>query len=243
MLLLSQLAFNPRHASRTLLTFVLFTVMRALPLHEGCDPRSLVFSLLQPWWDSLLCLGFADSMYAVNWNDHSCQSLCSPANVGALPTERVSTSGATFGATEIRSLVLSKACSLCIRLAISASISARTRASDMAECLKDTTSFSAVSFFVGSSPAARIPRLRIYTLFHFSQLWQTTRPASVHVCHHQKPSHTGEVSNVLQACARQCVSTQHVTHRETKRSLALQRGTATCPSLARNSLNISHGGH
>lgn len=38
-------------------------------------------------------------------------------------------------------------------------------------------------------------------LFHFSQLYQKARRTTVHVCHHQKPDHTKEVSSVLQMCA------------------------------------------
>ena len=52
---------------------------------EDFDPRSLVFLTSAAAMGSLPSLpsvvGFADPMYAVNWNDHSDQSLCSPVNV------------------------------------------------------------------------------------------------------------------------------------------------------------------
>ena len=54
-------------------------------------------------------LGFADPIYAVNWNDHSGQSLFSPMNVGALPIVRMSTKGTAFGEPEICILVTIKA--------------------------------------------------------------------------------------------------------------------------------------
>ena len=41
-----------------------------------------------------MALAFAEPMYAVNWKLQSCQSLCSPLKLGALPMLRVSTSGA-----------------------------------------------------------------------------------------------------------------------------------------------------
>ena len=72
----------------------LYTTVRRQGAAENCVLRILVFSvprLRSGSPPSSIDMGFADPMYAVNCDDHSGQSLCSPENVGALPIVRVST--------------------------------------------------------------------------------------------------------------------------------------------------------
>ena len=123
--------------SSPLLTSVIFTVTKGASFAQQCQSRiQLRIVILETLFHhccncDLLFLHrsptqcFADPMYAVNWNDHSGQSLCSPVNVGAMPIVRVSTSGAVpFGTAATCCRVSIKAHSVCARRAIGASMSA-----------------------------------------------------------------------------------------------------------------------
>ena len=96
-------------------------------------------------------LGFADTRYAVKWNDHSGQSLCSPVNVGALPMVLVSTRGAaTFGTAATCFRVSIRALSVCTRPALPHPISSEHQSSLRLKCC----------LIISSSPRAPLPRLR-----------------------------------------------------------------------------------
>ena len=95
-------------------------------------------------------------MYAVNRNDHSGQSLCSPVNVGTLPIVRVSTSAAvTFGTAATCCRVSIKARSVCTRRVTNASVSALISASAIVYIEK-------CCFIIGCTPRVPLPRLRIF---------------------------------------------------------------------------------
>ena len=137
LLLLSYLAFSPRHASVHCGRRGVFhrhqgvsfaqqcqrnaTLKIVLPetLFHHSDGSNLVFLHRSPM-QCFTRLGIRGShVCCENWDDQSGQSLCSPVNLGALSIVRASTSGAvTFGtgatccrvSTKARSLSLHQAC-------------------------------------------------------------------------------------------------------------------------------------
>ena len=103
-LLLSYVAFNPRHTSRSLWTSTFFTVIKALPLYNNAKTKYIsrlyssklcffttvtLSSSIAVQRNASIKLTYADPMYTVNGNDHSDHSLCSAMTAGALPIIRV----------------------------------------------------------------------------------------------------------------------------------------------------------
>ena len=124
---------------------------------SGVEDFSVILSsFIEAQHSASIDLGFADPMYAVKWNDHSGQSLCSPVNIGALPIVRVSTSGAvTFGTA-----------ATCCRVSIKARALSVSDVPSTPPCQLSSDLLPLLRlkccFGIGSTPS--LPRLRIALL-------------------------------------------------------------------------------
>ena len=225
LLLLSYVAFNPRHASSPLLTSVFFTVTRALPLHNQCQSKIqlktvLLETLLHHCCDCDLVflhrsptqcfdrLGIRGSLVrGENWKDHSGQSMCSPANVGgALPIVRVSTGGAvTFGTAATCCRVIYQT-----KLALSVPDVPSTPPCQLSSELPPSLRLERC-FVIGSTPdVAPLPRLRIFLFClvsldtNCSSTPQYTCTTAVHHCLPVPPPEVTSLSYAASACIEVC---------------------------------------